>query len=73
MLGLPDEYPGARRPNKYYQADVASVMHCGETVQPLHYVFFADWIGRQWHNYTSLVKPSDWKVNGTIDLLNARL
>jgi hypothetical protein len=72
MLGLRDEYPAAND-NLNWLTDPISVMHFSEKVQPRHYVFFADWIGRQWQSTTSMIRPDEWKVNGTINLMNAQI
>jgi hypothetical protein len=72
MLGLRDEYPAAQD-NLNWLGDPGSIMHFSENVRPRHYVFLADWIGRQWNNTTSLVKPIDWKVNGSVDTMNAQI
>jgi hypothetical protein len=76
MLGYRDEYPSAKpasNPNPNWPTDLVSIMHSGETVQPRHYIFFADWIGRQWQARTTLYKFPDWKVNGTVDMTTARI
>jgi hypothetical protein len=73
MLGYRDEYPGATKENSVWNGDMDSVMRAAEKIQPRHYVFFADWISRQWMSATSLCKANAWKVNGTIDLTNAQV
>jgi hypothetical protein len=73
MLGLRDEYPGAYMENTVWNGDMLSVMRAGETIQPRHYVFFSDWISRQWQKSPFNCPPNSWKVNGSIDLTNAQI
>lgn len=75
MLGYRDEYVGADgkpQDNSNWIGDRESVMNVGETVQPRHYVFLADWLTRQFKVAASLAKePIDWKVNGSVSLGSA--
>jgi hypothetical protein len=82
MLGYRDEYPDPSATPKEkallftdkHPGDTDSIMYWGETVYPRHYVFFADWISRQWMKKDNKkCKLNDWKVDGLIDMTNARL
>ena len=82
MLGYRDEYPPPAAPtpaeeqlySKAHLADVDSIMYWGEKVRPRHYVFFADWISLKWiAKDNKNCKGHDWKVDGTIDTMNAGL
>lgn len=73
MIGLRDEYPDAKT-NMSWTSDVQSVMHSGETVRDRHYAMFADWLTKQ-HAKMQIEKNAfiDFKVNGTVSMLNAKL
>jgi hypothetical protein len=72
MLGYRDEYPAARD-NTSWVSDSTSIMHSCEAVQARHYAFFADWLTKQYKVVAGLAKtPIDWKVDGTIALVNAQ-
>lgn len=77
MLGYRDEYTdaaGAAEDNPNWLADLGSVMNKSETVRDRHYVFFAHWITEKYKYIAHLARQSiDWKVNGTVDLSNARI
>lgn len=73
MLGYDDEYAAANA-NKNWLSDLKSIMNLSETIQPRHYVFFADWLTKQYGVAAALSKTSIvWKVNGTVDLTNAKV
>lgn len=77
MIGLRDEYPdrtGAPEDNPNWLTDIQSVMNGGEMVRDRHYAMFADWITKK-HAKMQIEKNAfiDFKVNGTISLLNAKL
>jgi hypothetical protein len=82
MLGYRDEYPvppsaspaDAALFTTSHPTDVDSIMYFGETIYPRHYVFFADWVSRQWVSKDPVnCKPSEWTVNGTMDIARAGL
>lgn len=77
MLGYRDEYPGPPNDPLYstaHPADYDSIMFWGEKVYPRHYVFLADWISSKWIAKDSKnCKGHDWKVDGTVTMLNAGL
>lgn len=77
MLGLRDEYlndKGQVEDNPNWTTDIQSVMNGGEQVRDRHYAMFADWITKQ-HAKMQIEKNAfiDFKVNGTVSLLNAKL
>ncbi len=75
MLGYRDEYLNAKgkpEDNDAWTTDLASIMNLSSTVQPRHYIWFADWCNRQCATLASLSKkPIDWRVNGTLNLATA--
>ena len=77
MMGFRDEYAdgkGVAEDNPNWLGDTGSVMNRGETVRDRHYVFFADWLTKQFKAFANAKGTRiDWKVNGTVDLSNARL
>jgi hypothetical protein len=75
MLGYRDEYPLDAKydPNPNWLKDTDSIMNIGETVQERHYVFFADWLSKQWMASGKGRFQVAWKVNGKTDLVNAWL
>jgi len=77
MIGLRDEYPsadGTAEDNPNWLPDIQSVMHSGETVRDRHYAMLADWMTKK-HSTMQVEKNAfiDFKVNGTVSLLNAKL
>ncbi len=77
MPGYRDEYPtrpGMAAGTRSWLGDLGSVMSKSETVRPRHYVFFAHRLTEKFRYIASLRRQAiDWKVNGTVDLANARL
>lgn len=80
MVGLRDEYPPSGKEvnfthkyNEHHKIDRTSVMNKGELVRDRHYAIFADWLTTEYkHKYNPHIKTT-FKINGKVDMLNARL
>lgn len=73
MLGLRDEYAAAND-NTHHLADLDSIMNVGELVRDRHYVPFAVWLNDKFSTAAHLSGSRiEYKVNGTMDELHARL
>lgn len=74
MLGLRDEYPGARNPIAGWEHDGSSIMFAGETVRPRHYAIFLPFLERAFAREARLTsRRVEFKVDGLWDLSNSRL
>ena len=75
MMGYLDEYKSADGSTpgvSGWTDDKASIMNLGETVQPRHYVWFAEWCNDRHRALASLSRqPIEWKVNGVTTKANA--
>jgi hypothetical protein len=73
MLGLRDEYAAAKD-NPYHVGDKDSIMNVGQLVRNRHYAPFAAWLTDQFKTASRLSGSIiNYKVDGTIDMTNARL
>lgn len=77
MLGYLDEYldkHGKPEGIEHWTTDTSSIMNLGEQVRPRHYWFFADWCNGQYTTLGSMTKkPIEWKVNGVVNKVEAKV
>ena len=77
MMGYLDEYlnsSGKPEGIPYWTTDLVGVMNLGQTVQPRHYIWFADWCNKKCTTIGALSKkPIEWKVNGAVNMATAQV
>lgn len=77
MIGYLDEYlnqEGKPEGVDGWTTDQVSIMNLGRTVQPRHYIWFADWCNAKYKSLGGLSRqPIEFKVDGVVNMATAKI